>query len=134
MPINCPYPQPAESSPYPPIIFKIHLILFSLFCLCLPSGLLPSGFPTITQYVFLISRTHAPCPTSLITLDAIKLTVFGKHSLCTFLQSPYASFLLGPHHPILHHPRPMLFPYVTDQVPHPCPTTGRIRVLYILCV
>ena len=48
-------------------------------------SLLPSGFPTITHYVFLISPTHAPCPTSLIILEVIKLIVFGKDSLCTFL-------------------------------------------------
>jgi hypothetical protein len=95
-----------DSSPYPPIILQIHLILFSQFCLS--SKWSPSF--CLRQYnpVRISLLTHT-CPTSLCTLDVIKLTVFGKDSLCTFLPSPYTSFLQGHHHPILQHPPPMLF-------------------------
>jgi hypothetical protein len=48
VPSTCSYPEPDQSSPYPPSHFlKIHLnIILSYLPLHLPSGLFPSGFPT----------------------------------------------------------------------------------------
>jgi hypothetical protein len=52
MPANCPYPEPAQSSPYPPhpTSWRSSLILSSHLSLGLPSDLVPSGFPTKTLY------------------------------------------------------------------------------------
>jgi len=44
LPATCPYPEPDNSSPFPP--FRPILILSSQLCLRLPSGLFPAGFPT----------------------------------------------------------------------------------------
>ena len=51
-PATCPYPEPDKSSPCPPPshFLNIHLNISSHLSPCLPSGLLPSGFPTKTQY------------------------------------------------------------------------------------
>jgi len=54
------------------------LILFSLMCLDLLSGLLPSGFLTKILYAFLIAPMYATCPTHLIFLDLITLMIFGE--------------------------------------------------------
>jgi hypothetical protein len=54
-----PYPEPDKSIPHPPkfIFLTSILILFSHLSLGLPSGLVPSGFPT--EILFCIS--HPPC-------------------------------------------------------------------------
>jgi hypothetical protein len=56
-------------------------------------------------------------------------------SLCSLLQPPATSSLLGPYspqHPVLNHPQSMFFITVTDTVSHPYKTTGKIIVLCIL--
>ena len=67
-PATCPYPEPQPTRPCPhPTYLRYILILSSLLCLGLPSGLLPSGFPTKTLYAPLLSpiratfRAHSPC-------------------------------------------------------------------------
>ena len=76
------------------------LILSSHLRLGLPSCLFPSGFPTKTLTFF--SPIHATCSAQLIILDLIPRTVLSEEyrslssSLCSFLQSPVTSSLLGP--------------------------------------
>ena len=102
----------------------------------------PSGFPIKTLYMPLLSPTHTTCPAHVIVLDFITHTILGKeyrslsYSLCSFLHSLVTSSLLGSN--ILLN---TLFSNtlnlrsslnVSDQVPHPYKTTGKIIVLYIL--
>ena len=82
-----------------PISWRYILILSPHLCLGLPSGLLPSGFPTKTMYT---PPIHATCPTHLILLDSITRAILGEQykslssSLCSFLHSLVTSSLLGP--------------------------------------
>jgi hypothetical protein len=78
------------------------VLIFTYLRLGLPSGLLPSGFPTKTLYTPLSSPTRATCPIHLILLYFITRKILGEEyrsfssSLCNLLHSPVTSWLLGP--------------------------------------
>ena len=62
-----------------PTFWRSILILSSHFCLGLPSGLFPSGFPTKTLYMPLLSHTSTACPALLILHDII-IQILGEKS------------------------------------------------------
>ena len=91
-----------QSIPPHPNSWRSIPILSSHLWPCLPSGLFPSGFPTKTLYMSLLSHVHATCPTHLNHLDSINWTELGEKytplssSLCSFLHSLVTSSLFGP--------------------------------------
>ena len=132
-PIQSIYPQPTS--------WRSSLILSTHLRLGLPSGLLPSGYPTKILYTSLSSPIRATCPAHLILLHFITLTILGEEyrsfssSLCSLLHSPVTSSLLGPNilNTIFSNTLSFLSSLnVSDQVSHPYKTTGKIIVLYIL--
>ena len=108
---------------------KIHLNIIPHLRLDLPSGLVPSGFPTKPLYTTLPSPIRATCTAHLILLDFITCTILVEQyrslspSLFSFPHSPVTSSLLGPN--ILLYTlfsnilslRPSI--NVSDQVSHP---------------
>ena len=125
-----------------PISWRSILILSSNWCLGLPSGLFPWGFPTKIQYMSYLSPMRATWPTHSILLDFIMHKIFSKEyrswssSLCSFPHSLLTLSLLGPNillntlfsntfslHSSLN---------VSGQVSNPYKITGKIIILYIL--
>ena len=119
---------------------EIHPNIITHLRLGLPSGLLPSGFPTKTLYTPLSSPIHATCPAHLILFDFITRTILGEayksfsSSLCNLLHSPVISSLLGPN--ILLY---IMFSNtlsflssrnVNDQVSHPYKTNTKYYLLF----
>ena len=84
-PIHSIYPHPTS--------WRSILILSTLLRLGLPSGLLPSSFPTKNLYTPLSSYIRATCPAHLILLDFITRTILGEEyksfgsSLCKSFSS-----------------------------------------------
>ena len=69
-PIQSIYPHPTS--------WRFTLILSTHLCLGLPSGLLPSGFPTKTLYTSLSSPIRATWPAHFILLHFIIRTILGE--------------------------------------------------------
>jgi hypothetical protein len=76
-PSYSPYHEPDQSSPYHPILSKIHLSIIHPY-LGLPSGLFPSDFPTKILHPFLFVHIRATCPAHHILLELIKLIILGE--------------------------------------------------------
>jgi len=74
-----------------PTSWRSILILSSHLSLCIPSGLLLSGFLSKTLYIFLFSPLCTTCLTHLILLNFITQTILCEEyrslssSLCSFL-------------------------------------------------
>ena len=87
-----------QSTPSHPTSWRFILILSSHLC----QVLYPSGFPTKTLYIPLLSPIRTTCPVELILLNFITQTILGEEykslsfSLCSFLHSPVTLSLLGP--------------------------------------
>jgi hypothetical protein len=60
-------------------MFKMRFTLSYILCPLLANGLLPSGFPTKTFYVFFISHTSATCPSDLTLLYLNTLVTRDKN-------------------------------------------------------
>ena len=141
MPVTCPYPEPDQSSPCPPInLLKIHLNIILPSTPGLSSGFFPSGFPTKSLHTPLLSPIRAACSAHLTLLDFITLTILGEEyrslssSLPSFLHCLVTSSLLGPNNQLN-----TLFSNtvslrsslkVSDQVSYTYKTTGKIIIIF----
>jgi hypothetical protein len=131
-----------QSTPSHFISLRSNIILPSLPRLILPSRLCPLDFSTKISYDFLISPMRATCHTHFILLYWITLIIFGvayklwSCSLCSFLQPPATSSLLGPNvflstlSSYTHNPYSSLS--VRDQVSRPYKTTCKVISFHIL--
>ena len=141
VPAICPlsWASSTQSIPPHPTSPRSILILSSHLCLGLPSGHYPSGFPSKTQYTPLLSpyAPHAP-PISFFSIWSPQQYLLRNtnHKAPHYVVFPVTSSLLGPN--ILLN---TLFSNtlslrsslnMSDQVPHPYKTTGKIIVPYIL--
>jgi len=142
VPANCPYPEPARSSPYPhiPLPEDLNIILPSTF-----GSPKWSTFPRVSPSKPCIHLSSHPicatCPAHLILLDLITRKTVGEQyrplssSLCSFLNSPVTSSFSSPNTP-LNTPLSTTLGVcsslsVSDQVSHPNKTINKLTVLYL---
>ena len=99
---KCPYPEADRFNRCPNhTSIRSILILYSLLCLGLASGLLPSHFPKKTLYAPLLSIRATFCAYFII-FDLIARLIFGEKYrawsslLCSLLHSPLTESILGP--------------------------------------
>jgi len=67
-----------NSLPPHPTSLRSILLLSSHLRLCLPSGFVPSGFPTKTLYTYPLSPIRVTCTANLILLDYITRTILDE--------------------------------------------------------
>ena len=126
-------------------ISRCTLILSSYLGLDLPSFLCSSDFRTKTLYATSLSTVHATCAAHLILLNSIPQIIYYEEyrskssSLCSFLHSPVSLSLLGPNvflNTLLSNLCPPLPPPTSarDQVSHLNKITGKMTLLYVLCL
>jgi len=78
------------------------VILSSYLLLGLPTSLFLSGSPTKILYALIVCTLHATCLAHLVLFDLITLIIYVEayklrsSSLCSLLQPPATSSLLGP--------------------------------------
>ena len=79
-PATCPYPETDHSilCTTHPFSSRSISILTSHLCLCFPSGLFTSGFPTKPVYAPLLSPIPDTCPIHLTLLDMISQMKLGE--------------------------------------------------------
>jgi hypothetical protein len=98
-PAICPYPEPDQISPLPPIRIKIHFNIIFQYNPRSSSFSLSLTLPTKTPQAPLCISIRATCPVHLILLYSIARIMFGAEqkswssSLRSFLQSPVTSSL-----------------------------------------
>ena len=136
--VTYPYPEPDQSSPYPPhpTSWRSILILSSHLRLGLPQISPPKPWIRLSDPPYAL---HAlPIPFFSI-LSPEKILVGNRSfstSLCSLLHSSVTSSLLGPNtllHTLFSNTLSLrYFLNASDQVSHPYKTTGKIIVLYIL--
>jgi hypothetical protein len=73
-----PSTDPDQSSPYHPILSKIHFNIIHPCSLGFASGLFHSGFPAKILYAFHLAHMRATCPAHLILVYLIILIIFGE--------------------------------------------------------
>jgi hypothetical protein len=137
---TCPYPEPDQSSPRPPILYlEDPFLYYPDTCALLLQGVY---FPQVSPSKRLLSSLLATGPSHLALLDLITRLIFYMVKSTDPEVLVIQSLAVGcyhvplrptylPQHPIIEHPQSISFPSMRYQVSLPCQTTCRIVVLCI---